>query len=194
MKAALDKNYWDSRYQEGSTGWDLGGVSPALKAYIDQLEDKTQKILIPGGGNAYELAYLHENGFTNSYLIDLSPTALANFKKNNPSIDEKYLIEGNYFDLDEQFDLIVEQTFFCAIDRNLRKKYAEKTHQLLNPNGKLVGLLWSEDFGVDTPPFGGTREEYIGYFNELFEVQTMEESYNSVKPRSGRELFIILQK
>lgn len=194
MKAALDKNYWDSRYQEGSTGWDLGGVSPALKAYIDQLEDKTKKILIPGGGNAYELAYLHENGFTNSYLIDLSPTALANFKRNNPSIDEKYLIEGNYFDLEEQFDLIVEQTFFCAIDRNLRKQYAEKTHQLLNPNGKLVGLLWSEDFGVDAPPFGGTREEYIGYFNELFQVRTMEESYNSIKPRSGRELFIILQK
>jgi SAM-dependent methyltransferase len=194
MKAALDKNYWDSRYQEGTTGWDLGEVSPALKAYIDQLENKDLKILIPGGGNAYELAYLHQQGFTNSYLIDLSPTALANFKKKNPSIDEKYLIEGNYFDHQEQYDLILEQTFFCAIDRTLRAKYAEKTYQLLQPNGKLVGLLWSDDFGVDAPPFGGTKEEYLGYFDSLFTIQTMSESYNSIKPRASRELFIILQK
>lgn len=194
MKAALDKNYWDSRYQDGSTGWDLGGVSPALKAYIDQLENKELKILIPGGGNAYELAYLHHHGFTNSYLIDLSPTALANFKKKHPSVVDKYLIEGNFFELNEQFDLILEQTFFCAIDRNLRKKYAEKTHQLLKPGGKLVGLLWSEDFGVDAPPFGGTEGEYKGYFNDLFEIKTMTASYNSIKPRAGRELFIILQK
>ena len=84
MKAELDKNYWDNRYKEGQTGWDLGEVSPALKAYIDQIEKKDLKILIPGGGNAYELAYLHQKGFHNSYLIDLSPTALSNFKKNNP--------------------------------------------------------------------------------------------------------------
>jgi len=194
MKAALDKNYWDSRYQDGSTGWDLGGVSPALRAYIDQLENKDLKILIPGGGNAYELAYLHQQGFTNSYLIDLSPTALANFKKKNPSIDEKFLIEGDYFEHSGQYDLIIEQTFFCAIDRTLRAKYADQTHQLLKPSGKLVGLLWSDDFGVNAPPFGGTKEEYLGYFDSLYTIQTMSESHNSIKPRAGRELFIILKK
>ncbi len=194
MKATLDKTYWDSRYQEGTTGWDLGEVSPALKAYIDQLKDKSLKILIPGGGNAYELAYLHQQGFTNAYLIDLSPTALANFQKRNPNIDKKYLIEGNYFNHQEQYDIILEQTFFCAIDRLLRQKYAEKTHQLLQPGGKLVGLLWSEDFGTEQPPFGGTENEYKGYFNGLFEIKTMTASYNSIKPRAGRELFIILQK
>ncbi len=194
MKAALDKTYWDSRYKGGNTGWDLGEVSPALKAYIDQLVDKSLKILIPGGGNAYELAYLHQQGFTNAYLIDLSPTALANFQERNPSIDKKYLIEGNYFDHQEQYDLILEQTFFCAIDRSLRQQYAEKMHQLLNPHGKLVGLLWSEDFGTEQPPFGGTEKEYVNYFDGLFSIKTMEESYNSIKPRAGRELFIILQK
>jgi SAM-dependent methyltransferase len=194
MKDALDKNYWESRYQEGKTGWDLGEVSPALKAYIDQLEDKSIKILIPGGGNAYELAYLHEMGFTNSYLIDLSPTALANFKKQNPSILDEFLIEGNFFEHQGQYDLILEQTFFCAIDRSLRKQYAEKIVKLLQPNGKLAGLLWSEDFGDNSPPFGGTKEEYLNYFAPLFKIRQMESSHNSIKPRAGRELFIILQK
>jgi SAM-dependent methyltransferase len=194
MKAELDKNYWDSRYQEGDIGWDLGGVSPALKEYIDQLKDKSLRILIPGGGNAYELAYLHENGFSNSYLIDLSPTALANFKNNNPTISEKHLIEGNFFEHEGTYDLIIEQTFFCAINRTLRKHYADKTFDLLAPNGKLVGLLWSEDFGEDSPPFGGTRKEYLTYFEPMFKIKTLVVSHNSIKPRAGRELFMILQK
>lgn len=194
MKAELDKNYWDNRYQEGQTGWDLGEVSPALKAYIDQIEKKDLKILIPGGGNAYELAYLHQKGFHNSYLIDLSPTALSNFKKNNPSIPDKFLIEGDYFDHIGEYDLIIEQTFFCAIDRTLREQYAEKTNELLVSGGKLVGLLWSEDFGEDSPPFGGTKEEYLSYFTPYFNIKVLESSQNSIKPRAGRELFMILQK
>lgn len=195
----LDKKYWDNRYQEGNTGWDIGGLSPVLKTYIDQLEDKDIKILIPGGGNAYELSYLHEKGFKNSYLIDLSPTVINNFIKRNPSIDKKYLIEGNYFDHNIQYDLILEQTFFCAIDRNLRQQYVNHSYNLLKPKGKLVGLLWSVDPVSPTqdpsnPPFGGSKEEYLNYFSPYFEINILDTAYNSIAPRSGKELFLIAQK
>lgn len=192
--STLDKAYWDNRYKNEDTGWDLGDVSPALKTYIDKIASKDLKILVPGAGNGYELAYLHANGFTHSYLIDLSPTAIANFKQANPTIDEKYLLEGDFFELDGQFDLILEQTFFCAIDRRLRQAYAQKVHELLSSSGKLVGLLWKEEFGSDFPPFGGTKQEYISYFDKLFELITLEDCYNSIKPRAGRELFLIAQK
>jgi len=56
-------NYWENRYQNQQTGWDIGEISSPLKAYIDQLEDKSIKILIPGAGNAYEAEYLFLNGF-----------------------------------------------------------------------------------------------------------------------------------
>ena len=45
-------------------GWDLGEVSPPIKSYIDTLEDKNIRILIPGCGNTYEAEYLLEQGFT----------------------------------------------------------------------------------------------------------------------------------
>lgn len=30
---SLDQRFWDDRYQSGDTGWDMGQVSPPLKAY-----------------------------------------------------------------------------------------------------------------------------------------------------------------
>ena len=44
----LSENAWDHRYLKNAIGWDLGEVSPPLKNYFDQLEDKELKILIPG--------------------------------------------------------------------------------------------------------------------------------------------------
>ena len=49
----LDEAYWNSQYNANTTGWDLGQVSPPLKAYIDQLTNKNLRILIPGCGNTY---------------------------------------------------------------------------------------------------------------------------------------------
>jgi hypothetical protein len=53
MESKLDRDYWSKRYQTNETGWDVGTPSTPLKEYIDQLENKNIKILIPGCGNAY---------------------------------------------------------------------------------------------------------------------------------------------
>jgi hypothetical protein len=58
----LNAVYWDQKYQNQETGWDIGTISEPLKCYIDQLEDKNIRILIPGCGNAYEAKYLIEKG------------------------------------------------------------------------------------------------------------------------------------
>ena len=52
--AALNADFWNNKYLNHTTGWDLGAVSPPLKAYIDSLDNKDLAILIPGAGNAYE--------------------------------------------------------------------------------------------------------------------------------------------
>ena len=56
--------YWDSKYDKGEIGWDIGYVSTPLKEYFDQLQDKSIKILVPGAGNAWEVEYLHKSSFT----------------------------------------------------------------------------------------------------------------------------------
>ena len=190
----LSEEFWDDRYINKDTRWDLGEISLPLKTYFDQLTNKDLKILIPGGGNSYEAEYLHQQGFKNVYVVDLYKTALSNIKRRVPSFPSSHLIHKNFFDLEMSFDIIIEQTFFCALNPNLRPSYTTKAAELLYNNGKIVGLLFNVPLNTDKPPFGGNRTEYLDYFKPHFEILLLETSYNSHSARSGRELFIMVQK
>lgn len=101
-------------------------------------------------------------------MVDLSAIALENIKKRVPSFPESQLIHADFFELEATFDLAVEQTFFCAIDPNLRSKYADKMNAILNKKGKLIGLLFNAVLNEDHPPFGGHKEGYLNYFQPYF--------------------------
>ena len=189
----LDETFWDNRYKSLDIGWDLGKVSPPLKDYFDQIADTSLRILIPGGGNSYEAEYLYQKGFKNVYVIDISKTALNNLKKRVPDFPQDQLIHSDFFDLDMSFDLIIEQTFFCALDPSLRDQYVSKMHSLLPTEGQLVGLLFNVPLYSDRPPFGGHKTEYEERFKNHFEIIKMETAYNSQVSRQGKELFINLK-
>lgn len=188
------KLYWDLQYKESKSGWDIGYVSPPLKEYIDQISSKELKVLIPGAGNAYEAEYMHLQGFKNVYVLDISKEAINNFIGRFPDFPKGHIICGDFFEHDDKYDLILEQTFFCAIDPIDRKRYSEKVYSLLKENGKLAGLLFNHVFEYEGPPYGGTEKEYRTYFDDKFEYRVFETAYNSIKPRAGRELFINLIK
>jgi len=50
----LNSKYWNDRYINSTSSWDIGHISPALKKYFDRLTDKSLKILIPGAGFCHE--------------------------------------------------------------------------------------------------------------------------------------------
>lgn len=56
----LDEQYWNERHEKADTPWKIDVASPALTQYIDQIEDRTKSILIPGAGHYFEAAYLLE--------------------------------------------------------------------------------------------------------------------------------------
>lgn len=189
----LNKTYWETRYQNKETGWDTGSITTPLKEYIDQLTNKELKILIPGAGNGYEFDYLVQKGFTNVFVIDIAPSPLEAIKKRNPEWSS-HLLLGDFFEFDDTFDLILEQTFFCALNPKLRLNYVIKMHQLLRPKGKLVGLLFDFPLTAEGPPFGGSQEAYLELFSNHFEIKTLEIAFNSIKPRKDKELFFIFEK
>ena len=190
----LSADFWNNKYKNNKIGWDLGEVSPPLKAYFDQLKNKEIKILIPGGGNSHEAEYLFKSGFKNVFVVDVSQIALENIKNRIPTFPDAQLIHANFFDLETSFDLVIEQTFFCAINPELRSQYGKKMHSILKPKGKLVGLLFDALLNDDHPPFGGNKKEYLEYFKEYFQIKKMEVCYNSYSNRQGMELFLQLLK
>ncbi len=189
----LDQEYWDTQYKTNATGWDLGKISPAIQAFTKTLENKNTRILIPGCGNSYEAEHLLNEGFTNITVIDIAPTLIENLQKkfqNNPNIQ---IILGDFFEHQADYELIIEQTFFCALPPTMREQYVRKMHELLSDKGKLVGLLFNKTF-ESGPPFGGSQSEYEQLFEPHFEFLQMDLCQNSIKPRANSELFIEFQK
>ena len=189
-----NKEFWENRYRNGDLGWDIGTVSHPLKEYLDQLPNKDLQILIPGAGKAHELVYLAKEGFKNVYIVDIAKAPLELIRQQLPDYPADRFIEGDFFDLGlTGFDLVLEQTFFCALSPSLREKYVLKMKQLLKPGGKLVGLLFNFPLTETGPPFGGSREEYTALFSGHFNFKVFKTAYNSIKPRADKELFFIFE-
>ncbi|MBL0359145.1 MAG: methyltransferase [Chitinophagaceae bacterium] len=189
--STLDDQYWSNRYIKQDTGWDTGAITSPLKEYVDQLTCKNISILIPGCGNSYEAAYLLQNDFSNITLIDISTTLCEKLEQDFGAYLSKGLkiVCADFFEHAGQYDLVVEQTFFCALEPSLRENYAKKMQQLLKPGGKLIGLLFSKQF-ESGPPFGGNENEYKELFQPYFDIAVMEPCCNSIAPRMGAELFV----
>ena len=187
----LDDAFWSKRYALHQTGWDLHKASPPLKAYIDQWPDKQSRILIPGCGNAYEADYLLQKGFIDITLLDISQVLVAQLKEHFSGTPIS-ILHQDFFDHDGSYDLILEQTFFCAIDPALREEYAVKMKSLLAIGGRLAGVLFNRDFDGG-PPFGGSDVEYQNLFSKYFSIKTLETCYNSILPRQNTESFFILK-
>lgn len=183
----LDQIYWENQYQDGTIGWDLGEISPPIKSFIDHFANKEARILIPGCGNTYEAEYLLEQGFTSVTVIDIAPSLVDSLKKKFEGNSNIKVILGDFFEHDGQYDLIIEQTFFCALPPQMRERYVRKMHQLLAEDGKLAGLLFNREF-EQGPPFGGNQQSYKTLFGQAFFIASMEVATNSVPARANVEL------
>jgi thiopurine S-methyltransferase len=189
MELNLNNQYWNSRYIENQTGWDIGYPSPSFIEYFKDI-DRNSKILIPGCGNSYEGEALYQMGFNNITLLDFAATSKENFLNRCPQFPTSQFVVGDFFALDDQFDFILEQTFFCALNPKLRNQYLVKMSELLYLEGKLVGLLFDAPLNTDHPPFGGARKEYEILFKKHFSKVSMTSCENSIDPRQGKELWI----
>lgn len=190
----LNSEYWQNRYATNDVSWDIGVISTPIKEYIDQITNPELKILIPGCGNGYEFEYLLQNNFHKSYVLDYAKEPLNNLRERLPNLNDSQIIQADFFEHSGEYDLIIEQTFFCALSPHLRKEYVQKMKSLLAKNGKIVGLLFQFPLTEKGPPFGGSRQEYLDLFENDFYIKILETTYNSIKPRQGNELFFIFEK
>ncbi len=193
MKNTNDQ-YWSQRWRENNTPWDMGTVSPPLSGFLQGLYNKKQHILIPGAGNAYEFDWLYTNGFENAFVLDIAREPLQNIARRLNGRGTANLLHADFFTHEGRYDLIVEQTFFCALPPGMRPEYAEKMYELLKPGGMLFGVFFDFPLTEQGPPFGGSKSEYLGYFEPYFRIHKLERCYNSIKPRAGKELFFTFVK
>jgi len=177
--------FWDVRYASGETPWDFHGVPGALKAFLKQSHPGS--ILIPGCGAAYEVRAFHEAGWTVT-AIDFSPVAVANARVRLGTLAGS-VVEGDFFNHDfdgRRFDMIYERTFLCALLSRLWPAYVKRMTELLQPNGKLVGIfLYGEE--NDPPPYPLSPEKARELFKEKFSLVKSSPVSDSLPIFAGKE-------
>ena len=179
----LSADYWQNRYETRQTGWDVGHATEPLRRIIDSLPDTAMRILVPGAGNGYEVEYLWQRGFRNVTVIDLARAPLERLAARLPEFPAARLIEGDYFDHRGQYDVQLEQTFFCALDPALRPAYVRQAHRLLAPGGRIQGVLFDRTFERPGPPFGGSAAAYRILFAPYFRLLQLQTSDHSESTR-----------
>lgn len=113
----------------------------------------------------------------------------VNFHERVNGFPEDQLLHQDFFELQGSYDLVLEQTFFCALDPSLREDYMSQMSRLLVRGGVLSGLLFNFPLTEDGPPFGGSEQEYRERFEPYFRLNALRESVLSIPPRAGREVY-----
>jgi methyl halide transferase len=186
---SLTPSYWNDRYRQSSFPWDLGEISPPLKRYIDRLEDRSLRILVPGGGNGHEVAYLWKKGFENVFLLDWAQAPIDQFCQKHPDFPADQCLVEDFFAHKGQYNLILEQTFLCALMPDQRPAYVRQMYQLIHAGGYLAGLLFTFPLTEAGPPFGGSVLDYSELFPTSDWLLQVWQEKESAPGREGKELF-----
>jgi len=192
--------FWDKLYDQNNDKWDIQQPTPVFVEWESSLKlnKKNINICFPGCGIGHDALYFASRGY-NVYAVDFSNEAILRLKKkstkDNISIN---IIKENFFQLPlnyyNYFDFIVEYTFYCAIDPDMRKDYVKTCYNLLNDNGLLVGLLFPFNVNNNGPPFKVEKNEIEINFTNMFKIKNKKSNINSIQPRKGNEIFFELQK
>ena len=158
---------WQRHYEENDLGWDLGQVAPPFVKLWQEEKLPLGKVLVPGCGRGHEVVFLAENGFDVT-AIDFSSGAVTYLKNALKKRNlEGRILHQDFFSLYEShegvYDLVLEQTFFCAISPKQRRDYVLNVSRILKPGGILVGLFYHTD-EQGGPPYNTTREDIEMHF------------------------------
>jgi hypothetical protein len=189
---------WQEAWREERTPWDAGEAAPSLIDLVNGEELPTGRALVPGAGSGYDVLALASPD-RHAVGLDLADGARERFeslrKKQGVSEAWAELVVANFFDWqpDEPFDVIWDYTFLCAIEPQMRPRWAERVDELLAPGGELVTLIFpvvdpsDNKDPMDGPPYPMSPELVRGLLEPRFEAFYLEPAARSHEGREGME-------
>lgn len=187
---SLSPDFWQQRYEDGTTRWDLGQPSPPLVSWWHGAVWRPQRAIVLGCGRGHDARFLAEQG-VEVLGVDFAPAAIAAAQDQYQDSELKLdFLQQDIFkllpDYAQQFDLVVEHTCYCAIDPSRRDDYVALSAQLLRPQGRLVAVFFTHNRGSG-PPYPTTPAEIRQRFLPRFQLLQLTPVENSVPRRAGEE-------
>jgi cyclopropane fatty-acyl-phospholipid synthase-like methyltransferase len=137
-------DFWQARFESGSTPWDRGTPNPQLQHWIDtDLISPGDHVLVPGCGHGWEVVALAAQGVKVTG-IDYAPGAIAACRTMLQSEGlEAELMQADVLQWQPAVpaDLVYEQTCLCALHPDHWQHYAAQLHAWIRPGGRLLALF-----------------------------------------------------
>ena len=159
--AGPTRQFWQDKFEHGTTPWDRGAPSPRLVAWLDDKTLQPCRIAVPGCGSGHEVVLLAQRGFE-VVALDYAAAAVA---RTRGALERAgvaaQVIEGNVLDWqpDAPFDAVYEQTCICALHPDHWVNYAIALHSWFKPGGRLFALFMqglrkgASEGQVEGPPY-----------------------------------------
>ena len=193
-----DIQFWEDIYISGDATWDLGGATPIFESISKDI--RPGKICIIGCGKGHDAVMFAKKNFEVT-AIDFAPSAISYLKQLAADVKvDIHAINTDIFNLSNdyynQFNYVIEQTCFCAINPTMRNNYEQLVSNLLVKGGLLIGLWFPLDKNISEggPPWATSVEEVKNLFSTRWEIEREEFSTLSIKPRKDREKLIVFRK
>ena len=120
-------DFWQERYDEQITPWDLGQVSPHFEQFLQFTQLPLGKMFVPGCGRAHDAAFFAEQGFDVN-AVDYTKGAIEEVQRLYGHLENLTLEQQDIFHLPKsftnKFDYLLEHTCYCAINPKRRILYA----------------------------------------------------------------------
>ena len=189
--------FWESRYNTGNTGWDIGQPAPPfvdLMAGPDAPPPGT--MIVPGCGRGHDAIFFAQQGFKVTG-VDFAHAAIEDARRAarraGVAVD---FVERDLFTLpasyDHAFKYVLEHTCFAAIPPARRKEYARLVARLIEPDGLFIALFFTHG-NPGGPPFNTTPQEVREIFGPYFSIEKLEPPARSVPQRRGEEHFALMR-
>ncbi len=189
--------FWESRYRQGNTGWDLGQPAPPFVGLLSEPDaPPPSPMIVLGCGRGHDAVFFAQHGFQVT-AVDFARPAIEDAQRaaHAASVDINF-VQHDLFTLppsfDHQFAYMLEHTCFSAIPPDRREEYAQLGRRLLAPEGLYIALFFAHG-KPGGPPFNTTASEIRTLFSPYFSIQTLQPPSRSVEQRQGEELFALMR-
>lgn len=195
--------FWQERFEKKETGWDRGGASPQLNAWLEAGDLQPCRIAVPGCGSGWEVAELVQRGF-DVVALDYTPAAV---ERTNALLLSKGLtaqvIQANVLEYQpsQPFDAVYEQTCLCAIHPDFWFAYSTQLKGWLKPGGTLFAAFMQmlrppavEQGLIVGPPYHCDINAMRALFTESNWVWPKPPYAKVPHPNGAHELGLVLQR
>ena len=175
MHPAATKDFWNDKYLENHTPWDLDGPHP----YVQELFQLVQKhsatkklnIYVPGMGKGHDALFFAQQGHS-CIGGELAPAAVASAQKIHDAdkvkdLDFK-LLDAIHDHKPQNLDLIYDRAMLCALPEKVQLDYFTKSISRLKDGGIFASILFSKLNNENGPPWSVDKEK----------ITTMAQSHN----------------